>query len=228
MPRLLLVEDDEALARGLEFTLSREGFEVIRARRGETAVDLALRTEPDIVTLDVMLPGMDGLEVCRELRRRGCQVPIVMLTARGEEIDRILGLEIGADDYLVKPFSVRELVARLRARLRRDARFPADQTFGRARFGRCEIDFEHFRATRDGRDLDLTAKEFAILKLLVQARGEVVSRDRLLDEIWGGDDALDRRRIDTHIVNLRRKIEDDPTSPRVILSVYGEGYRFAG
>jgi two-component system alkaline phosphatase synthesis response regulator PhoP len=226
MAKVLLIEDDEALARGLEYNLAREGFEVVRGRRGDTAPDLVVRTAPDIVTLDVMLPGQNGFEVLRELRRRGIDVPVIILTARGEELDRVLGLEIGADDYLVKPFSVRELVARIHARLRREGRGPA-RAFSTCRFGECEVDFEHFRATRAGETLDLTAKEFAILKLLVQSRGEVVSRHRLLDEIWGAD-AMDARRIDTHVVNLRRKIGDDPASPRFVQSVYGEGYRFTG
>jgi two-component system alkaline phosphatase synthesis response regulator PhoP len=226
MPRVLLVEDEEALARGLEFNLKREGFEVVRARRGDTALDLLVRTRPDIVTLDVMLPGLDGLEVCREIRRRGIDTPVIMLTARAEEVDRILGLEIGADDYVVKPFSVRELVARIRARLRRR---PGEATgFPVCRFGPVEVDFEHFRATRDGQPVELTAKEFAILRLLVESRGAVVSRNRILDEVWGADEAVDARRIDTHVVNLRKKLEDDPASPRVIQSVYGEGYRFTG
>ena len=226
MPRVLLVEDEEALARGLEFNLKREGFEVVRARRGDTALDLLVRTRPDIVTLDVMLPGLDGLEVCREIRRRGIDIPVIMLTAKAEEVDRILGLEIGADDYVVKPFSVRELVARIRARLRRR---PGEATgFPVCRFGPIEVDFEHFRATRDGQPVELTAKEFAILRLLVESRGAVVSRNRILDEVWGADEAVDARRIDTHVVNLRKKLEDDPASPRVIQSVYGEGYRFTG
>jgi DNA-binding response OmpR family regulator len=228
MPKILLVEDEEALARGLEFNLKREGFEVVRARRGDTAVDLITRTRPDLVTLDVMLPGpLDGFEVCREIRRLGVDVPVIMLTARTEEVDRILGLEIGADDYLIKPFSVRELVARIRARLRRDGR-QAAPSYARFRFGRCEVDFNRFVVTRDGHVLDLTAKEFAILRLLVQARGEVVHRNRILDEVWGADEISDARRIDTHIVNLRRKLEDDPSGPRLIQAVYGEGYRFTG
>lgn len=227
MPKLLLIEDEEALARGLEYNLSREGFEVVRARRGDTALDLVVRTQPDLIILDVMLPGMNGLEVCRELRRRGIDLPIIMLSAKGEEVDRVLGLEIGADDYMSKPFSVRELISRIRARLRRDGK-GASSTFRRCRFGPCEIDFEHFTATRHGQPVDLTAKELAILQLLVQAGGGTVGRDRILDEIWGADEAADRRRIDTHIVNLRRKLEEDPAAPRYIQSVYGEGYRFAG
>jgi two-component system alkaline phosphatase synthesis response regulator PhoP len=228
MPKILLVEDEEALARGLEFNLKRDAFEVVRARRGDTALDLLGRTKPDLVTLDVMLPGpLDGFDVCREIRRQGVDVPIIMLTAKAEEVDRILGLEIGADDYLVKPFSVRELIARIRARLRREGKQGAP-AFSRFRFGSHEVDFEHYVVTRDGHTLDLTAKEFAILRLLVQARGEVVHRNRILDEVWGADEALDARRIDTHIVNLRRKLEDDPAVPRLIQAVYGEGYRFTG
>jgi DNA-binding response OmpR family regulator len=226
MPKVLLVEDEEALARALEFNLKREGFDVVRGRRGDTAVDLVLRTEPDVVTLDVMLPGLDGFEVCRELRRRGIRVPVIMLTAKSDEVDRVLGLEIGADDYVVKPFGVRELIARIKARLRREARSTAGG-FGRVRFGSCEVDFEMFQAMRNGTIVDLTAKEFAILELLVRARGSVVSRNRILDEVWG-EDAADARRIDAHVVNLRRKLEDDPGRPRHILSAYGEGYRFAG
>ena len=226
MPKVLLVEDEEALARGLEFNLKREGFEVIRARRGDTAVDLIVRTEPDVVTLDVMLPGLDGFEVCRELRRRGIDVPVIMLTAKSDEVDRVLGLEIGADDYLVKPFSVRELIARIKVRLRRSGKSGAG-SFARCTFGRCEIDFDHFQARREGVPVELTAKEFAILALLFKAGGEVVSRDRILDEVWG-EEVIDSRRIDAHIVNLRRKLEDDAAKPRHILSVYGEGYRFAG
>lgn len=225
MPRILLVEDDEALARIMEFNLRREEFDVVRVRRGDTAIDVILRTEPDLVTLDVMLPGISGLDVCREIRRRGIDVPVIMLTARGEEFDRVLGLELGADDYVSKPFSVRELIARIRARLRRDGR--QSSSFATCRFGNTEVDFARFTATRNGNPLDLTAKEFAILQLLVRAQGEVVSRDRILDEVWGASEMLDSRRIDTHIVNLRRKFEDDPADPRFILTVYGEGYRFA-
>lgn len=223
MAKILLVEDDEALARVLEFNLRREKFEVVRGRRGDAAVALVLRTQPDLVTLDVMLPGRSGLDVCRDLRARNLDVPVIMLTARGDEVDRVLGLEIGADDYVTKPFSVRELIARIRARLRRHG--ASLDSFTVCRVGDCEIDLERFSATRAGAPVELTAKEFAILKLLVSAHGEVVSRDRLLDEIWGHDASLDPRRIDTHMVNLRRKLEPDPSTPRFVLTVYGEGYR---
>ena len=189
MPKVLLVEDDEALARGLEFNLKREGFEVVRARRGDTAVDLAIRTAPDVITLDVMLPVMDGFAVCRELRRRGVDVPVIMLTARNDEVDRVLGLEIGGDDYLAKPFSVRELVARIRARLRRDAKGTGAGVVP-CRFGRCELDLPHLLVKKDGVPVDLTSKEVSILALLVRAGGEVVSRDRILDDVWG-EEAID-------------------------------------
>ena len=224
MTTVLVVEDEEALAHGLEVNLKREGFEVIRARRGDTAVDLALRTKPDLITLDVMLPGLSGLDVCRELRQRGVRVPIVMLTARTDEVDRILGLEIGADDYLVKPFSVRELVARIRAHLRRDLRAASEGPV--VTFGSCVIDFTRYRATRAGASLALTSREFTLLKLLIGARGEVVTRDRMLDEVWGSDAAVNARTVDMHVLNLRRKIEDDPARPQFLVSVYGEGYRF--
>ena len=225
MPKVLIVEDDEALAHGLEVNLKREGFDVVRARRGDTVVDLVARTAPDLITLDVMLPGLGGIDVCRELRKQGVGVPIIMVTARAEEVDRVLGLEIGADDYLVKPFSVRELVARIRAHLRRESRHDASP-LNRHEFGRCTVDFEHFTASRDGAPLDLTTREFSILQLLVRARGEVVTRDRILDEVWGRDNAVNARTVDMHLLNLRRKLEDDPARPRFIVSVYGERYRF--
>ncbi len=225
MPKILVVEDDENLARGLEINLVKEGYSVLRARRGETAIPLAVREEPDLITLDVMLPGMTGLEVCTELRRRGVTTPIIMLTARSEELDKLLGFEIGVDDYVTKPFSVRELVARIRARLR-----TASPTSSGARyqFGPVEVDLERFQATRDGVRLDLTAREFEILRLLIRNRGSVVTRPHIIDEVWGGDESVNSRTVDTHVMNLRRKIEDDPANPRYVQSVYGEGYRFVG
>jgi DNA-binding response OmpR family regulator len=227
MPSILVVEDDENLGRGLEINLKKEGYSVLRARRGETAIPLAAREQPDLITLDVMLPGMSGLDVCRELRRRGIRAPIIMLTARAEEIDKVLGFEIGADDYVTKPFGIRELVARIRARLRRDAATSGTDA-AVLRAGAVEVDLERFTVTRDGRALDLTAREFDILRLLIRHRGDVVTRAQLIDEVWGGDADLNARTVDTHVMNLRRKIEEDPGNPRVILSVYGEGYRLVG
>jgi two-component system alkaline phosphatase synthesis response regulator PhoP len=228
MPRVLVIEDDENLARGLEVSLAREGFDVVRARRGDLAVEMAARWAPDVITIDVMLPGgMDGFDVCRELRRRGIAAPVIMLTARSDEVDRVLGLELGADDYVTKPFSPRELVARIRARLRRDAG-QAATGLGRHRFGDVEVDLAHFAVTRGGVPVELTAKEFEILRLLIRHRGEVVSRPVMLEQIWGDGAAASARTVDTHVMNLRRKLERNAGAPEFILSAYGEGYRFAG
>jgi DNA-binding response OmpR family regulator len=225
MNKILIVEDDEDLLRGLVINLSREGYEIVQADRGDLGLELALKTRPHLVLLDVMLPEMDGLEVCRELRKRGINVPIIMLTAKTEEIDRIAGLKVGADDYVCKPFSARELLARIRVQLRR---WPAQRNKGLIRysFDDVEIDFEKFRATREGEPLELTPREFEILKLLIQCHGEVVTRDRMLDEVWGRDVYVTTRTIDNHVLKLRKKTEENPSSPQHILSIYGQGYKF--
>jgi len=227
MYKILIVEDEEELLRGLGISLSKEGYRILKATRGETGVKLAIKENPDLIILDVMLPGMSGLDVCRELRQKGTDVPIIMLTAKSEEIDRVVGLEIGADDYVTKPFSLRELLARIRVRLRRQ---PPRVNKGPTQycFGDVKIDFEKFIAVRKGRPLDLTPREFDILRLLIQCRGEVVTRDRLLDEVWGYKAYPDTRTVDTHILKLRQKLEDDPANPRHILTIYGEGYKFVG
>jgi len=225
MEKILIVDDQEELLRGLAVNFRREGYEVLTATSGEAAVGLAPREAPDLILLDVMMPGMSGFDVCRELRRRGIEAPIIMLTARGEEIDRVLGLEIGADDYLTKPFSVRELLARVRIHLRRRPTTPTPTSY---RFGEIEIDFERLRAARQGRALELSAKEFDLLGLLVRRRGEVLSRDEILKQVWGYTDPPLTRTVDTHILRLRQKIEPDPANPSFIQTVYGEGYRFAG
>ena len=227
MEKILIVDDQEELLRGLAVNFRREGYEVLTATSGEAALGLAPREAPDLIVLDVMMPGMSGFDVCRELRRRGIETPIIMLTARGEEIDRVVGLEVGADDYLTKPFSLRELLARVRARLRRRSPAPIG-TLGRYRLGEVEIDFERLRAERGGRALDMSAKEFDLLGLLVRRRGEVLTRDEILRQVWGYDDPPATRTVDTHILKLRQKIEDDPGNPAYILTVYGEGYRFVG
>ncbi|HKY31024.1 MAG TPA: response regulator transcription factor [Candidatus Polarisedimenticolia bacterium] len=227
MDRILIVDDQEELLNGLAVNFRREGYDVLTSTRGETALSLAAREAPDLIVLDVMLPGMSGLDVCRELRRTGVEAPIIMLTARGEEIDRVVGLEIGADDYLTKPFSLRELLARVRARLRRR---PAARSSvpERYRFGDVEIDFEKLRAERQGRALELSSKEFDLLGLLIRRRGEVLTRDEILRQVWGYEDPPLTRTVDTHILKLRQKVEADPANPSYILTVYGEGYRFAG
>jgi two-component system alkaline phosphatase synthesis response regulator PhoP len=226
MERILIVDDQEELLNGLAVNFRREGYEVLTASRGETAVAMAGDEAPDLIILDVMLPGMSGLDVCRELRRRGVEAPIIMLTARSEEIDRVLGFEIGADDYVTKPFSVRELVARVRTRLRRRPVVTCPTFAARYRFGDIEIDFEKLRAERQGRDLELSAKEFDLLALLVRRRGEVLTRDEILKQVWGYEEPPMTRTVDTHILKLRQKIEVDPANPSYIQTVYGEGYRF--
>ena len=225
--KILIVEDEEDVARGLELNLKKEGYRVIKANRGDTAVDLAIKENPHLILLDVMLPGLSGVDVCREVRKKGIEAPIIMLTAKAEEIDRVLGLEIGADDYVTKPFSLRELMARIRARLRRHPPGLAEGV-AKYRFGDIELDFEKCHATRKGARVELTHKELDILRLFIRRRGEVVTRDRMLDEVWGYDSSSTTRTVDTHIAKLRQKLEPDPGTPRYILSIYGEGYKFVG
>lgn len=225
MHKILVIEDQEDLANGLVVNLEREGYQVTKALRGDTGIQLAMSHGPDLVLLDVMLPGMNGLDVCRELRTRGFENPIIMLTAKGEEIDRVVGLEIGADDYVTKPFGLRELLARIRVRLRRQTssrRLPA-----RYVFGKVDIDFEQMHATRGGKPILMTAKEYDLLGFFVRCKGEVLTRDRMLHEIWG-DEHVAPRTVDAHIVKLRQKLEDNPAEPEYILTIYGEGYRFVG
>jgi two-component system alkaline phosphatase synthesis response regulator PhoP len=224
--RILIVEDEPDLRRGLELNLKAEGYGVLTASRGDDAIAQALAERPDLVLLDIMLPGMNGFDVCRELRRRGFDCPIIMLTARAEEVDRVVGLEIGADDYVTKPFSVRELMARIRVRLRRHGTSP--ESDAQLRFGRIEIDFDKQQALRDGKRIEMTGKEFDVIRLLARHRGEIVKRDRLLDEVWGYENYPTTRTVDNHILRLRQKLEEDPANPRHILSVYGEGYKFVG
>ncbi len=224
MEKILIIEDEADLVRGLKLNLVDEGYEVAWAADGREGLRRALEEPPDLVILDLMLPGMNGLEVCRELRQQKATVPVIMLTAKGGEVDKVVGLEIGADDYITKPFSVRELLARIKAHLRREKREPhVPKTYV---FGTVQIDFVHFKARRGGAETDLTSLEVDILKYLIAHKGEVVSRDALLDKVWGYERFPTTRTIDNHILKLRKKIEDDPSNPRHILSIYGEGYRF--
>jgi len=227
MHKILIVEDQEDLVKGLEIHFKKEGFEVLKARNGEMALSAAVKQSPSLVLLDIMLPGMSGLDVCRELRHKGFEGPIIMLTAKAEEVDKVVGLEVGADDYVTKPFAIRELVARVRAQLRRHSSLRGEG-LPKYRFGDIEIDFEKFAATVKGKKIELTVREFDILKFLIRYRGEVVSRDRLLTEVWGYDDYSNTRTVDTHILKLRKKLEPDQANPRYILSVYAGGYKFVG
>jgi DNA-binding response OmpR family regulator len=225
--KILIIEDEEDLVKGLRLNLEDEGYEVHWASDGEDGLQKALEETPDLIILDIMLPKMNGLDVCRELRQRKISIPIIMLTAKGEEIDKVVGLEIGADDYITKPFSIRELLARIKAHLRRERR-EETKVPKLYSFGDVEIDFAHFKVRRQGKELDLTSLEMEILKHFIAHKGEVVTRVSLLDKIWGYESFPTTRTIDNHILKLRKKIEENPSHPKYILSVYGEGYRFMG
>ena len=219
--RLLLVEDEPALARGLSDTLRAQGFEVHVAEDGERGLDTALRLRPDLILLDVMLPKMNGFEVCRSVRDQGLDVPIVMLTAKGQEVDIILGLNLGADDYITKPFRVGELIARARALLRRRG---ADRTV--QRFGTCEIDMSGRKVLRDGVPIDLTAREFALLAYFASRPGRALARDTILNAVWGASVFVTPRSIDRCVATLRAKVEPDPHNPIYIQTIREIGYRF--
>jgi DNA-binding response OmpR family regulator len=223
MSRILIVEDDEAIAQGLRDNFQFEGYETHWASDGETAVRLAREEKPDLIVLDIRLPRMSGYEVCRKLRAAGSTTPILMLTARGEEEDRILGLDLGADDYVTKPFSVRELLARARALLRRSS--VSQALPDELRIGDIVIDFRSYEAHRNGRPIDLTRKEFGVLRLLAACEGRVVTRDELLETVWGLNAGQSTRTIDNHVATLRAKLEDDPGHPRTLHTVHGVGYK---
>ncbi len=226
--KVLVVEDDKNLLDVVCYNLTKEGYEVSVARDGLEAVTVARRERPDLLVLDVMLPGLDGFEVCRLLRREMI-VPILMLTAKTEEIDKVLGLELGADDYMTKPFSMRELLARLRAMLRR-SQMLSDAVLNdgrqRLRVGDIEVDLDRHRATCRGVAIELSPKEYDLLVYLMRNRGRVFSREQLLDKVWGYDFAGDTRTVDVHVRWLRQKIEADPGNARLLLTVRGVGYKF--
>jgi DNA-binding response OmpR family regulator len=220
--RVLVVEDEPTIAMGLEDDLSTEGFEVVVVGDGVEAVARGRAGGFDLVLLDIMLPKKDGLSVCRELRAIGDRTPIILLTARGQELDKVLGLELGADDYVTKPFSPRELVARIRAVLRRTDPAPASRVF---RHGELIVDFGRFEARRGERRIELTALEFRLLAAFVEAAGQALTHDQLIARVWGPEVFLSDRVIYTHINNLRRKIELNPSSPTLVVGIRGVGYR---
>ena len=224
MARILVVEDEPQLAMGLEDDLKLEGYEVEVVRDGETASRRAREQSFDLIILDVMLPRKDGFEVCRELRRAGLRIPIILLTAKTQESDKVLGLELGADDYVTKPFSPRELRARVKAVLRR----AAGEVPEVYRFGEAEVDFTRCELRQAGKPVELTPLEFKLLAAFIRHRGHTLSRDKLLDEVWGRGTFVTDRVVDTHITNLRKKIEAQPNKPRFLVSVRGMGYRFDG
>jgi len=224
MKRILVVEDEPSIAFGLQLDLKSEGYDVEIESDGESALQRARKEAFDLILLDVMLPRKDGFEVCRELRRGGSKTPVIMLTAKAQEAEKVLGLEIGADDYVTKPFSPRELRARVKAALRRTA----EDDLPIYRFGDAEVDFGRCELRRAGKPVEMTALEFKLLAAFVRNGGKVLSRDQLLDLVWGHGTFVTDRVVDNHVVSLRKKVEPEPSEPRYIVSVRGLGYRFDG
>jgi DNA-binding response OmpR family regulator len=224
MSCILVVEDDPAILRGLADNLKIESHEVLTATDGELAYRLIREKNPDLIILDLMLPRLSGYEVCRKVRSEGLTTPIVMLTARGDEADRVLGLDLGADDYVSKPFSVRELLARVRAILRRGQPFP--DAPHELRFDDVVVDFQRYEARKGDRGLDMTRKEFGVLRFLAARAGAVVTRDELLNEVWGYEATPTTRTVDNHIASLRAKLEETPSQPRHLLTIHGVGYKW--
>jgi len=226
MPKVLIVEDDDSMIAALRDGFEYEGYAVVLARDGAAGLRQAAEAKPDAIILDVMLPKMSGLDVCREIRKDGNTVPIIMLTARGQEIDKVLGLKLGADDYVTKPFGFLELIARVEAVIRRAsgraARLDAFE------FGAVKADFRRGEVRRNGRLLDLSARELRLLQYFIERRGEVVTREQLLDAVWDYDTAPLTRTVDMHVAKLRKKIEDRPAQPRFLVTVHGQGYKFNG
>ena len=224
MTRVLVVEDEPNIAFALEADLQTEGYETTVAGTGPDAITAAKSAMFDLILLDVMLPGKDGFDVCRELRRSGVRTPIILLTAKTHDAEKVMGLDLGADDYVTKPFNPHELRARIRAVLRRGA--AADGGPDTCRFGDTIVDFSRAEVTREGRVVDLSAIEFKLLTTFVRGRGRLFTRDQLLDAVWGTGVSLNDRVVDNHIVSLRRKIEPVPAEPRFLLNIRGMGYRF--
>lgn len=224
MKRILIIEDEQSIALGLKDDLELEGYEVEVRGDGESGIECVREGEFDLILLDVMLPGKDGYEVCRDLRLSGIDTPIIMLTAKGQETEKVLGLELGADDYITKPYSSFELRARIKVALRRGTERESEIY----RFGDFEVDLVRFEVRRKGQPIEMTPLEFKLLVAFIRNRGRALSRDRLLDLAWGTDAFVTDRAVDTKVGNLRKKIEEDPSSPQYIVSVRGLGYRFDG
>jgi two-component system alkaline phosphatase synthesis response regulator PhoP len=223
--KILVVDDEEHIQELIKFNLEKNGYKVLLADNGIDAIKLAKEHLPQLMLLDLMLPGMDGLDVCKEIRKDSsmANMPIIMITAKGEEIDKIIGLELGADDYITKPFSVRELVARIKAILRRSTMQIVEKTF---KVGNLDIDFGKHEVLKSEIKIDLTLKEFELLEILITNKGRVMTRDFLLDKIWGYEYVGETRTVDVHIRHLRQKIEDDDKNPIYIQTIRGIGYRF--
>jgi two-component system alkaline phosphatase synthesis response regulator PhoP len=226
--RVLIVEDDESMSVALRDGFQYEGYAVTVAKDGEAGLHLATSEPPDLILLDVMLPKMTGLDICRQLRSNGNGVPIIMLTARGQEIDKVLGLKLGADDYITKPFGFMELLARAEAVLRRAKGAAAAAPPETYRFGDVCIDFKRHEARKDGEAIELSPREFQLLGYFIQHRGEIVTREKLLDAVWDYNAIPFTRTVDMHIAKLRKKIEDNPSDPKHIVTVHRLGYKFTG
>jgi DNA-binding response OmpR family regulator len=226
MTKILIIEDEKAIRMALEDDLLAEGYTVETAVNGTLGLQKGTDLSFDIILLDIMLPEMDGFEVLKELRRRNVLTPVIMLTAKSQEIDKVLGLEFGADDYVTKPFSPRELQSRIKAVLRRfdkKQEAPAETQFS---FGAIRLDFQKYECFRDDKRIPLTTLEFDLLKFLIRQKGRVVDRDEILDQVWGTEVFVSPRTVDTHVLNLRKKIENDPSQPEWIVGVRGKGYKF--
>lgn len=224
MARILLVEDEPQMQRGLRDNLEIEGYDVEIAADGQSGMEKMLEGSFDLVILDVMLPKKSGFDVLKAVREKGTTTPVIMLTAKGEEIDKVLGLELGADDYVTKPFSLRELLARVKAILRR-AEGSLQNSGGRIVLGTVEVDFGTYTATRKGKTLEMTPRELDVLRFLWQHRNRTVTRDRLLTEVWGLDESVTTRTVDNFVMRLRQKIEADPSHPKHIITIHGAGYK---
>jgi DNA-binding response OmpR family regulator len=220
--RILIVEDEAAMLRGLKDAFSAKGYDVLTAQNGEVGLDLALGKSPDLILLDIMLPKVNGYEICRAVRERGLDMPILMLTAKGQEEDIILGLNLGADDYITKPFRIGELIARVKAFLRRNR---SHQT-GVCKFGLCEVNLTSHRLLRNGKEVETTPKEFRLLTYFLERQGCALTRDEILDAVWGNSIIVTPRSIDRCVATLRAKVEDDPKNPAYIHTIRDIGYRF--
>jgi len=226
MPKILIVEDEPGMVAGLRDNFEFEGYQVLSAVDGVSGLERALADTPDLVILDVMMPRMSGLDVCKQLKSKRPAIPIIMLTARGQEVDKVVGLELGADDYVTKPFSIRELLARVKAVLRRVESLP--KVIDRYTFGDVEVSLQSCQVSRIGRSLEFSSKEFDLLKYFLSHPGEALTRDRLLEQVWGYDKFPTTRTVDAHIVRLRQKLEPKPDDPHFFLTVHGTGYKFVG
>jgi two-component system alkaline phosphatase synthesis response regulator PhoP len=224
MQKILIIEDDPAILTGLDETFREEHFNVSVVMSGQMGYEKAREGEYDLIILDIMLPEKNGIDVCKDLRKDGINTPILMLTGKKEEIDKVIGLEIGADDYVTKPFSIRELVARVKALLRRPQEIrPEVEEYS---FGNVHLDFKKQEAKKENKQIELSVMEFKVLKYFIQREGEVIERNKLLDEVWGYENYPSTRTVDNFILNLRKKIEDDHSNPKHLLTVHGAGYKF--